>query len=85
MARFIAQPHHAAGPAGFGNGGIMELRRIVPICTLCKKIRNDERYWHTVEHFMARHLELDFPHSDCPEGMQEALDALAAWRPPRAG
>lgn len=54
----------------------MELRRIVPICAKCKKVRNDGQYWQSVEHFMARHLDVDFSHSYCPDCLQDALDEL---------
>jgi hypothetical protein len=43
------------------------LREIVPICSHCKKIRNDEKYWESVEAFLAPRLGLIFSHSVCPD------------------
>jgi len=43
------------------------LRAIVPICAWCKKIRDDEQYWHRVEDYFADHMDLVFTHGICPE------------------
>jgi DNA-binding response OmpR family regulator len=45
---------------------IGELKRLLPICMYCKKIRDDQDYWHTVETYMHRHTGADFSHSICP-------------------
>ena len=42
------------------------LRRIVPICAKCKKIRDDRDYWSTVESYARTHLGVDFSHGICP-------------------
>jgi PAS domain-containing protein len=46
---------------------LMELKKILPICTHCKKIRNDQEYWQGVETYFEEHLDLDFSHGICPE------------------
>jgi PAS domain-containing protein len=46
---------------------IVELRRIVPICMSCKKVRSDEQYWTNVEAYFKRYLDVDFSHGYCPE------------------
>jgi DNA-binding response OmpR family regulator len=46
------------------------LRGILPICSFCKKIRNDEGYWDQVEAYVTRHSEATFSHSVCPECMK---------------
>ena len=43
------------------------LRQLIPICSQCKKIRDDQEYWHHVEEYLRDHLDLDFTHSICPE------------------
>ncbi|MCC5886463.1 MAG: response regulator transcription factor [Gammaproteobacteria bacterium] len=45
---------------------IKTLRGIVPICASCKKIRDDDGYWHQVENYVRAHSEADFSHSICP-------------------
>lgn len=46
---------------------IRTLRGIVPICANCKKIRDDEGYWHRVEAYVSEHTEAQFSHGICPE------------------
>jgi PAS domain-containing protein len=46
---------------------LMELKRILPICAHCKKIRNDDQYWCSVEPYFKEHMGLDFSHGLCPE------------------
>lgn len=43
------------------------LRKILPICSDCKKIRNDDDYWQSVEEYMANNLHLKFTHGLCPD------------------
>lgn len=49
---------------------IKTLRGIVPICSNCKKIRNDEGYWQQVEVYVRNHSEAEFTHGICPECAQ---------------
>jgi hypothetical protein len=46
---------------------IKTLRGLVPICSGCKKIRDDEGYWQQVEVYVSEHSEADFSHCLCPE------------------
>ena len=46
---------------------IKTLRGIIPICSSCKKIRDDEGYWHQVEVYIRDHSEAEFSHGICPE------------------
>jgi PAS domain-containing protein len=46
---------------------LLELKSIVPICAYCKKIRNDDAYWQSVEKYFKKYLNLDFSHGVCPE------------------
>ena len=43
------------------------LRGFIPICFHCKKIRDDQGDWHTIETYIKTHSELDFSHGLCPE------------------
>jgi phosphoserine phosphatase RsbU/P len=45
---------------------IKTLRGIVPICSSCKKVRDDQGYWSQVEAYVTRHSEAQFSHSICP-------------------
>jgi len=50
---------------------LTELKRILPICAHCKKIRNDDQYWQSVEDYFKKHMDLDFSHGLCPECIQK--------------
>ena len=43
------------------------LSGLLPICSGCKKIRDDRGYWQQVEVYVARHSEAEFSHGVCPE------------------
>jgi hypothetical protein len=43
------------------------LRRLLPICAHCKKIRDDKGFWEAVEAYFTKHNHVDFTHSICPE------------------
>ncbi len=48
-------------------GEIKILKGIIPICTSCKKIRDDKGYWNQVEKYIQQHSEAKFSHSMCPK------------------
>ena len=45
---------------------VRTLQEILPICSYCKKIRDDENYWQTVENYLLQHTNTRFSHSICP-------------------
>lgn len=47
------------------------LSGLLPICSYCKKIRDDQGYWQQVEAYIAEHSEAGFSHSICPECLTE--------------
>lgn len=46
---------------------VKRLRGLLPICANCKRIRDDEGYWHSVESYVSEHSDADFTHSICPD------------------
>jgi hypothetical protein len=52
-------------------GEVKTLKGIVPICSFCKKIRDDKGYWDQVEVYVSQHTEADFSHGICPECMKK--------------
>jgi len=50
---------------------LMALKRILPICAKCKRIRDDKEYWQCVEEYFKDHLDLDFSHGLCPKCIKE--------------
>lgn len=50
---------------------VKQLHRLLPICSACKKIRDDEGYWSQVEDYISRNSEIEFTHGICPDCMQK--------------
>jgi hypothetical protein len=46
---------------------IKTLKGILPFCSICKKIRDDQGYWNQVDVYIDEHSEADISHSICPE------------------
>lgn len=42
------------------------IRGLIPICSSCKKIRDDTGYWQQVEQYVEAHSEAAFTHGLCP-------------------
>ena len=51
------------------------LRGLLPICSYCKRIRDDQGYWKQIEVYIAANSDADFSHGLCPEcGIQHYPD-----------
>jgi len=50
------------------------LQEILPICSYCKKIRNDENYWETVDGYITQHFNTRFSHSICPACYKKEIE-----------
>jgi CheY-like chemotaxis protein len=50
---------------------IKTLQGIIPICSQCKKIRDDQGYWNILESYIQKHSEVQFSHGICPECSDE--------------
>lgn len=46
---------------------IRTLKGIIPICSFCHKIRNDQKSWQKLEKYIGEHSEAEFSHGICPE------------------
>jgi len=56
---------------------VKTLSGLLPICANCKRIRDDDGYWHQVEVYVTKHSEADFTHGLCPECMKALYPDLA--------
>ena len=54
---------------------VKSLREILPICSYCRKIRDDENYWHTVENYISQHTSSRFSHGICPDCLETQIKA----------
>jgi CheY-like chemotaxis protein len=50
---------------------IKVLSGLLPICSSCKKIRDDKGYWNQIESYLEKHSEAKFSHSICPECVEK--------------
>ena len=57
------------------------LSGLLPICSSCKKIRDDKGYWRTVEKFISDRSGAQFSHGLCDDCMQKLYPDLAGPRP----
>jgi hypothetical protein len=46
---------------------VAQLEGLLPICSYCKKIRDDTNLWHPLESYMGEKTETAFEHTLCPE------------------
>ncbi|MBF0510189.1 MAG: response regulator [Deltaproteobacteria bacterium] len=58
-------------------GQVKQLSGFIPICSHCKKIRNDEGFWQQVEEYVASHTEAQFSHGICPECLRRLYPQVA--------
>ncbi len=61
---------------------VKTLQGIVPICASCKKIRDDQGYWNSLEAYLARHTDATFTHGICPDCAQAFLREARSGRKP---
>lgn len=52
---------------------IETLHGLLPICSYCKKIRNDQNYWQQLETYIAQHSGAEFSHGICPECLEKYI------------
>ena len=52
---------------------VKQLQGLLPICSYCKKIRDDQDYWHQVDSYVAQHTEVQFSHSICPSCFETVM------------
>jgi phosphoserine phosphatase RsbU/P len=55
-----------------------ELRGLLPICSYCKKVRDDQNYWHEVEYYISQRSAAVFSHGVCPGCRDGVLKAQLA-------
>jgi DNA-binding NtrC family response regulator len=55
--------------------------RLLPICSCCKKIRNQQNYWQSLEMFFLENLNIRFTHGVCPDCYPKVLSGVSAPPP----
>ncbi len=46
---------------------VKQLSQLLPICSACKKIRDDQGGWHQVDVYIRDHAGVEFSHGICPD------------------
>ena len=55
---------------------IKTLRGIIPICSYCKNIRDNDGAWDKVEAYIAKHSDAEFSHGICPKCLVKARSEI---------
>lgn len=55
---------------------VKQLEGIIPICSYCKKIRDDQDLWHEVEKYITVHPEARFSHGICPDCLEKEMEKM---------
>jgi hypothetical protein len=53
---------------------VKTLKSMLPICAWCKKIRDDDGYWHMLEAYISKYGGAEFSHGVCPECLAKLED-----------
>ncbi len=68
MVELISRKNFAAtGHLKDSLAKIKTLSGLLPICSNCKKIRDDRGYWNQIDEYLRDHSDVDFSHSLCPD------------------
>lgn len=46
---------------------IKQLRHLIPVCSMCRKVRDDAGLWSELEHYIDTHTHTRFSHGICQE------------------
>ena len=55
---------------------IKTLSGLLPICSHCKKIRDDNGYWNQIEKYISERSDADFTHGYCPECYENTITEI---------
>jgi sigma-B regulation protein RsbU (phosphoserine phosphatase) len=59
---------------------VKTLSGLLPICSYCKKVRDDKNYWQRVETYIAAHSHARFSHGICPDCWTAVVEPELAAR-----
>jgi hypothetical protein len=55
---------------------VQHLRSLLPICSHCKRIRDEIGKWHQIEAYISSHSDLAFSHGLCPDCVEKFYPEL---------
>ncbi len=56
---------------------LAQLHSLLPICSYCRKVRDDRGYWQKVEEYVSEHTMTEFSHGICPTCLEVEMENLA--------
>ena len=59
---------------------VKQLQGLLPLCSYCKNIRDDQNYWQTVENYISDRTNAQFTHGICPVCYEDIVSKLAERR-----
>lgn len=59
---------------------VRTLQGMIPICSSCKKIRDDQGYWNRIESYVSKHADARFSHGYCPDCYDKEIERIEQWR-----
>jgi sigma-B regulation protein RsbU (phosphoserine phosphatase) len=77
--RMVALQHDLAGRVRelqYAMSKIHELQELIPICSYCKKVRDDSNYWQQVESYISTRTGVQFSHGVCPQCYTKVIAQL---------
>lgn len=64
---------------------IKTLRGLIPICSSCKRIRDDSGYWNQLETFIKARSDAEFSHAICPDCAKQIYGVEGLMEDPDPG
>jgi sigma-B regulation protein RsbU (phosphoserine phosphatase) len=55
---------------------VQRLQGLLPICSYCKKVRNETNYWEQVDSYLMSHSDVQLTHGICPQCMETMMKQL---------
>jgi hypothetical protein len=52
---------------------VQQLESFLPICSYCKNIRDDKKYWRGIEEYINSRTGTNFSHAVCPDCVEKVL------------
>jgi len=60
---------------------LKKLQSMLPICSYCRKIRDDKNAWHGLEAYLRQHNDILFTHGICPHCYDKVMGELTGFCP----
>ena len=83
--RYLAEREQLIAELQKALSEVKTLRGILPICSYCNKIRDDEGAWSQMEAYISRHTDALFSHGYCPECAKKAMEEFNRFKAGSSG